>query len=168
MGAIFFRIDLGTAGSLSITPRPRGGDWLDDDIGALAARGISVVVSLLGQDEESELGLEGEASACGRRALTFVAAPVPDLGIPADTNGFMDAVHDLVTRLRAGENVAVHCRQSVGRSGMLAVAISVATGVGLEGAIAKVSSARGVQVPETAAQLEWLRLNAAGLSRMGG
>jgi len=32
---------------LGIMPRPRGGDWLDDELQALGKAGVNVVVSLL-------------------------------------------------------------------------------------------------------------------------
>lgn len=55
-----FKIPIGVSGTLAITSRPRGADWLDGDIAALAAEGIGVLVSLLGTDEQLELGLEGD------------------------------------------------------------------------------------------------------------
>ena len=167
MEAILFKIPIDVPGTLAITPRPRGGDWLDDDIAALAAQGVGVVVSLLRGDEQIELGLENEAAACLAQGVEFVALPVPDLGAPIDSREFVHAVQSLVARLRSGASVAVHCRQSVGRSGLLAVSIAVAAGSTLESAIEKVSSARGVRVPETVVQGEWLRRNVADLSDHG-
>jgi protein-tyrosine phosphatase len=163
MEAILFKIPIDVPGTLAITPRPRGGDWLDDDIAALAAQGVGVVVSMLRADEQIELGLENEAATCLAQGVEFVALPVPDLGAPIEASEFIQAVRGLVARLRAGTSVAVHCRQSVGRSGLLAVSIAVAAGVTLESALEKVSSARGVRVPETAVQGEWLRRNVAEL-----
>ena len=162
--AVIFRIPLSSHGSLAITPRPRGGDWLDDDIAALARSGIGVLVSLLGGDEQYELGLAAEAAACSRCQIEFVSLPVPDLGAPTDGEAFIRAVQGLANRIGAGESVAMHCRQSVGRSGMLAVSIAIALGIPLESALDAVSRARGVSVPETREQMDWLRRNAATLS----
>ena len=153
-----------SAGALAITTRPRGGDWLEDDIAALARDGIRVLVSMLREDEERELVLEHEAAACSQCQIEFVSIPVPDLGAPADGEAFVEAVHALAERIRAGGSIAVHCRQSVGRSGMLAVSIALALGVQLESALDTVSRARGVPVPETKEQIDWLRQNAAALS----
>ncbi len=44
-------------GKVAIVPRPRGGDWLEDEVRAWRAAGIDVVVSLLTDDEVRELGL---------------------------------------------------------------------------------------------------------------
>jgi protein-tyrosine phosphatase len=161
---IIYKIPMDLPGTLAITPRPRGGDWLDDDVAALAAEGVGVLVSLLGRDEQIELGLESEAAACGTHELEFVALPVPDLGVPVDTAQFVHAARHLATLIRTGTYVAVHCRQSVGRSGLLAVSIAVATGITLEAAIEAVTAARGVPVPETAVQSDWLWRNVGQLS----
>jgi protein-tyrosine phosphatase len=162
--ATIFKVPIDIPGILAITPRPRGGDWLDDDIAALAAQGVGVLVSLLETGEQFELGLVNEAAACGVYGVAFVALPVPDLGAPIDSNQFVQTVQRLAALLRAGKYVAVHCRQSVGRSGLLAVSIAVATGITLEEAIEGVSVARGVRVPETAVQTDWLRRNVGQLS----
>jgi protein-tyrosine phosphatase len=62
----------------------------------------------------------------------------------------------VVEVLEEGKNVVVHCRQGVGRSGLVAVGAMVISGVGVEKAIETVSAARGLAVPETPVQLQWL------------
>ena len=51
---------------LAIVPRPRGGDWLEDEMDALREAGIDVVVSMLQENEASELGLQSEGEAARR------------------------------------------------------------------------------------------------------
>ena len=70
-------------GRLAIVARPRGGDWLEDEVEAWRAAGLDVVVSLLEQDEAHELGLEDEAKACAARGLKFIEFPITDRGVPA-------------------------------------------------------------------------------------
>lgn len=159
-GAPIFHIPIDVPGVLSIVRRPRGGDWLEDDISALRREGVSVLVSLLGRDEEEELNLASEANTCERCGIQFMAVPVQDLAAPSDARAFIESVHRFADLLRNGAHVAVHCRQSVGRSGLLAVSISVACGLTLDEALEVVSAARGIPVPETEAQREWLRQNA--------
>ena len=101
MEATIFEIPIDVPGTLAITLRPRGGDWLDNDIAVLAAQGVGVLVSLLGSDEEIELGLENEAAACRRNGVEFIALPVPDLGVPVDSEEFVRAVQGLAKLLRA-------------------------------------------------------------------
>jgi len=49
-----------TQSRLAIMPRPRAGDWLDDEIAGWKADGIDIVVSLLEANEVYELGLSQE------------------------------------------------------------------------------------------------------------
>ena len=155
-------------GILAIIPRPSGGEWLGDEIDCLADRGVNILVSLLMNDEQIELGLENEAAICALRGIRYVSLPIRDRGVPEDTERFAAVVWELASALRAGKSLAVHCRQSVGRSGLLAVSIAVAVGVTLESAIEDVSAARGVQVPETPAQTAWLLENVIRISGLPG
>jgi len=153
---------------LCIVPRPRGGDWLEDEIAAFARLGIEVVVSLLTADEQIELNLEGESAACVSHDIEFVSLPVPDLSVPIRADEFVAAVLRLLRLIHGGRSIAVHCRQSVGRSGLLTVSIVMAAGMPMESAIAFVSRARGVRVPETDEQRAWLRDQATALSPLLG
>jgi protein-tyrosine phosphatase len=156
------------SGSLAITTRPRGDDWLGDDIAALQRQGIDVLVSLLGVDEARELGLAAESTACKAVALEFLEVPVPDFGTPDDSLRFIQTSNYLVGLLHSGKSVGVHCRQGIGRSGLLAVSILLGTGVPLKAAVDVVSRARGVPVPEAPAQVEWLRRHEQQLLGLAG
>ena len=162
--ATIFNVQLDGPGALAITPRPRGGDWLDDDVAALAQSGVGVLVSLLCEDEARDLGLEDEAALCAQHSIEFISLPVTDMCAPDEESDFIAEVHRLAGLVSEGASVAVHCRQSIGRSGVLAVSIAIATGLELERGLEAVSVARGLRVPETREQLDWLRRNAGRLS----
>jgi protein-tyrosine phosphatase len=66
----------------------------------------------------------------------------------------------VISALQRGQSVAVHCRQSIGRSGMFTCAVLVALGLPVENAIATASEARGLTVPETPQQRMWLEAHA--------
>jgi protein-tyrosine phosphatase len=161
--ATLFKVHIDGPGTLAIVPRPRGGDWLGDDIATVAQQGIGVLVSLLCADEASELGLQHEAAACERHNIEFVSLPVRDMCAPDQDSEFITEVQRLAQLVHGGASVAVHCRQSIGRSGLLAVSIVIASGIELEMALDAVSVARGLSVPETREQVNWLRRNAARL-----
>jgi protein-tyrosine phosphatase len=59
--------------------------------------------------------------------------------------------------LENGNNVAVHCRQGIGRSGLIAAGVLVTSGIAPERAVEIVSSARGQTIPETLEQRQWLQ-----------
>jgi protein-tyrosine phosphatase len=58
--------------------------------------------------------------------------------------------------LASGRNVVIHCRQGVGRTGLVAACLLVARGESPETAVEKLSAARGVSTPETAEQRRWI------------
>ena len=64
---------------------------------------------------------------------------------------------DIEGALEQGKTVAVHCRQSVGRAGLIAAGVLIASGATPDDAIETVSASRGLPIPETREQLAWLR-----------
>jgi protein-tyrosine phosphatase len=143
------------AGRLAILPRPRGDDWLEDEVRGWRRAGIDVVVSLLTPDEATEFGLTGEAEAALAVGIEFLGLPTPDRGVP-DRTTFEALVGRLVADVENGRTVAVHCRQGIGRSGLVAAGVLIAAGLDPEAALRRVSEARDRPVPETAEQRDWL------------
>jgi protein-tyrosine phosphatase len=77
--------------------------------------------------------------------------PIHDLHAPpaADMERFAD---DLARRLRAGDDLLVHCAAGIGRAGTTAVCILLRLGVDLESALATVNHHRPAAGPEVGAQ----------------
>jgi len=151
-----FRIPTPLPGRLAVAPRPRGGDWLDDEMRGGHDAGTDLVVSLLTPEESAEFGLEREAetgAVHGMRVRTF---PIPDRDVPASRSAFRELVDEIARELAAGRRVVVHCRQGIGRAGLVAAGTLVSAGVPLSAAVEQVSAARGRPVPETPAQKRWL------------
>jgi len=159
MANIFRVQDFGSA-CLSIVRRPRGGDWLDDDIRDIKTAGALILVSMLTPDEQSDLQLAAEAECCRAAGIEYLSVPIPDFGVPTDSLPFEKAVARVARALSEDRSVAVHCRQSIGRSGLMACAVLMAMGMPLEKAVTTVSTARGVPVPESPEQRRWLATNA--------
>jgi protein-tyrosine phosphatase len=143
-------------GRLAIVPRPRGGDWVADEVAAWRKSGIDVVVSLLTPDEVAEFDLHAEAGWCEAFGIEFISFPIPDRGVPVSPQAVAALVDKLDEALGAGRQIAVHCRQSVGRSALLAACLLVASGVEPEAAFARISAARGCSVPDTPEQVRWV------------
>ena len=143
-------------GRLGILPRPRGGDWIGDETTAWREEGIDVVVSLLEPDEEAQLVLEGEAAAAAARGIDFRPFPIPDRGVPESRESVAELAGEIGDALGTGRNVAVHCRQGIGRSGMIVGSVLLAAGKDLSTALKAVQEARGLEVPETDEQRRWL------------
>ncbi len=143
-------------GRLAVANRPRGGDWLADEAAGWRRAGVGVVVSLLEHSEAAQLELAQEGEIAASNGIDFIWFPIPDRGVPASVPSVLSLLKKIVGALEEGKNVAIHCRQGIGRSGMIAAGVLVSSGAGTEKAIKAVSAARGVPVPETPAQLEWL------------
>lgn len=137
--------------------RPRGGDWLEDEVNAWRRDGLDVVVSLLERDEADQLELRHEGDIAKSKNVQFISFPIPDRGVPISTKNAISFLRELAAKLEDGRNVAIHCRQSVGRSGLMAAGLLVTSGMGVDKAIEAVSIARGQVIPETPAQLQWIK-----------
>jgi protein-tyrosine phosphatase len=144
-------------GRLAVVTRPRGGDWLEDEVGGWKQAGLDLVVSLLEDDEASQLELSDEDATARSRGIRFISFPIPDRSVPASLPDAVGLIREIAKALREGRNVAVHCRQGVGRSGMIASGVLVVSGAEPRKAIEAVSAARGQNVPETPAQLRWIQ-----------
>jgi protein-tyrosine phosphatase len=152
-----FRIPASWRGTLAVVTRPRGGDWLEDEVSGWRRAGLDIVISLLEKDEAAQLELDHEADVAKSKGIEFVSFPIPDRGVPASTREALVLLTKTVAALEEGKSVAVHCRQGIGRSGMLAAGLLVTSGVAPDNAIGVVSAARGLTIPETPAQLDWIK-----------
>ncbi len=141
---------------LAILPRPRGWDWLPDDIAAARRDGVDVIVSALTEAENQELGLSEEEKCCRESTIEFLSFPIEDRSLP-DSEGSLDAFINLLDeRLKQGKSIAIHCRAGIGRSSMLCACLLVRQGLSTESAFQKIQEARGCVVPDTTEQRNWV------------
>jgi hypothetical protein len=92
MKASLYLITAAAPNRIAIVARPRGGDWLLDELSALASEGIDVLVSMLTEEEANELELQRESEECRASAISFVNLPIPDRSVPSDKNDFLQHV----------------------------------------------------------------------------
>ena len=144
------------SGRLAIMPRPRGGDWLEEEIASWQRLGIDVVVSALTRNENAELGLAGEKEACTAGKIAFVPFPIEDRGTPSSRKSTLELVRGLGQELALGKKIAIHCRQGIGRAALLAACVLAASGVDPATAWERIAAARGCSVPDTNEQREWV------------
>ncbi len=141
---------------VAIVPRPRGGDWVDDEMAALRAAGVGVVVSMLEESEAVELGLEAEGDAASKAEIEFVSFPIPDRSVPTKTLRFEEFLTGLERHLAAGKRVGVHCRACIGRSSVVVGSLLIRSGLPSSEVWRTISDARGFPVPDTEEQREWV------------
>ena len=152
-----FAIPAKYPGRLAIATRPRGGEWIENDMMLFVRGGWQVLISTLEYDEVRELALVGEQSMAEEKGVTFISFPIKDRGTPGVAKA-MELVLSIKSLLLAGSHVAVHCRMGIGRSGLICAATMVALGAMPDSAWATLSSVRVVAVPDTEEQRRWLEV----------
>jgi protein-tyrosine phosphatase len=117
---------------------------------------VHTVFSLLTGEEEQDLNLTQENRETRAQGMTFRSFPIPDRQVPDSHARLAKVLEKLDKELASGTNVVLHCRQGIGRSGLVAACLLVTKGLEVKAAIKRLSSARGVQIPETEEQRRWI------------
>jgi len=152
-------------GKLALAARPRGGDWLGDEIADWKQEKIDLVLSLLTPEEEQDLDLRREGHEVKAQGLAFSSFPIPDRQVPKAEAKLAETLDRVNSLLSAGKNVVVHCRQGIGRTGLIASCLLVKSGMSPGAAMDTVSAARGVAVPETPEQRDWIERYSPALAK---
>ena len=151
-----FRIEAPAVGGLAILRRPRANSWLEDNVAGWRAQGIDSVLCLLESEELAELGLKNEAGMCEGIGLEFGSFPIPDRGVPPSVEDAGRLACALAMQLQCGRNIGVHCLAGIGRSGLMTACVLVVLGVEPPAAFEAINKARGLLVPDTEEQREWV------------
>lgn len=62
--------------------------------------------------------------------MDFISFPIPDGGVPASIPAALSLLRRIIGALEEGKTVAVHCRQGIGRSGLIAAGALMSSGNG--------------------------------------
>lgn len=137
------------------------GEWRRDlavDLARLRdVHAMQALVCLLEEHELVSLDIatyEDSVRQLGDVALRRL--PIPDGGVPADGVATQKLVGWIVTRLRVGATVVVHCRGGLGRAGLVSACVLRALGLCAEDAMATVRMARRGAI-ENRAQEDFVR-----------
>jgi len=141
---------------LAIVLRPRGGEGLQADLEAVRDAGIDVLVSLLTPEDNEDLGLTEEGVVAEQLGMRFISYPITDRQTPADLARYHALVAELRDLARSGKRIGAHCRGCIGRATVLLASVMIALGWHADAAIRRIERARGLTVPDTAEQLEWI------------
>jgi protein-tyrosine phosphatase len=142
---------------LGIMGRPRGNEWLEEDILSLKKQGVQTIVSLLDRDEIYELGLEKESELCLKNGIECINFPIADRNTPKADAGFHNFIGQLKKKISVGSHMVIHCRMGIGRSTIIAGCLLMKPGYKTDEIIAHISKVRGLHVPDTDEQIAWLK-----------
>ncbi len=133
----------------------------------IVRHGIEQVVSLLEPGEARNLGLDDEREQVEAHAMGFISFPIPDMGVPPSVEEYARLSSKLFHQINSGVNTLIHCQAGIGRSGLLVAGILLHCDMDPQQAFACVSSSRGIRVPETPGQEQWLSSNYATIMDAG-
>jgi len=118
--------------------------------------GIDAILSLLTRAEERSLGLLNEATVAKTHEIKFVSFPIPDMQVPPSSERVSKVIATVSAELSEGRNVFIHCRQGIGRTGLISACLLLKSGWTAQNAMEHLSAARGLPVPETDEQRRWI------------
>jgi protein-tyrosine phosphatase len=144
-------------GRLAISSRPRGGDWLEDEIRHFKQQGIDTIVSVLTPLEINELQLEYEGHYCDSHHISYLSYPINDRQVPKSLGAFSEFTQKLSNLLSQEKNILIHCRQGIGRSSLIAAGVlSYHHNLSTYEIFKSIELCRGSTLPDTQEQINWL------------
>jgi protein-tyrosine phosphatase len=151
-----YQMDLDFPGRLYICPKPRGHDWIEDEIRGFSDLGVQALVSLLTLDEALDFGLCEEKWFCEQFGIQFTQFPVDHQGLPDRFKSFFELSLSCLQLLHQGKKIAVHSRAGIGRTSLFSASVLYFHGIWPEQALEKIEEARGYAIPDTEEQKDWI------------
>jgi len=88
---------------------------------------VTLLVSLIEEHEFEALQIRELRERAGDFGIKVLWSPIRDVSVPKSIDEFAPAVQTVVDALRAGETVVAHCMGGLGRTGLAAACVLVAT-----------------------------------------
>lgn len=160
-----YRVELIGSGFLAVMSKPISGEWIEDEFLNISREGIHQIISLLEHHEAYEVGLQNEKNLTEKNGMEFVSFPIPDRGLPGSVLDFNTLTKKLYHEIAGGKNTVIHCRAGIGRTGVVAAGVLIHCGFEPDEAFSHISNKRGVRVPDTREQRDWLISNYNEITR---
>lgn len=143
-------------GNLGMMARPRGNDWLQDEVTRLKLLNVNIVISLLEYNEVMELEIEKESEICQASNIDFISFPIKDRGVPVNRDGYIELVKKIDRELKKDSKIVIHCRMGIGRTSMLAAGVVIKNKIADVDVFEFLSKRRKLSVPDTEEQKLWV------------
>ncbi|MFZ6678420.1 protein-tyrosine phosphatase family protein [Undibacterium sp. Tian12W] len=124
------------------------------------------MVSLLETHEIRDLGLLTAPDLCAANQINFMHYPIKDKGLPSSFSVTQRLVVQLHDDILHGNNIVIHCRAGIGRIGLLVAAALIRRGLAANAALAMISKAGAVTVPDTEEQIDLAEQVSGRIARM--
>jgi len=119
-------------------------DRIENDLQCICNWGAAVIVNLLEAREFVTLGIAALPGRILSKNISFLHLPMVNNVLPDD--GFEEKWRlsrlDLLNCLQQGERILIHCKEGVGRSGIVAARLLIESGIAADLAIKAVRKAR--------------------------
>jgi len=119
-------------------------DRIENDLQCVCNWGASLVVNLLEMQEIIMLGTAALPARILSRNMAFLHMPMANNILPDE--GFEENWRNnrsrLLESLQNGERILIHCKEGIGRSGIVAARLLIESGVDADRAISSVRKAR--------------------------
>jgi ADP-ribosyl-[dinitrogen reductase] hydrolase len=119
-------------------------DRIDNDLQSIRNWGASTIVSLLEISELAMLGITDLPDKAHSMNLLWLHLPIRNMGLPDETfeESWRWAGPKLLKLLKEGQRILVHCKEGIGRSGIVAARLLIESGVDPGRAMKTVRKAR--------------------------
>ena len=119
-------------------------DRIDNDLQCISNWGAAVIVTLLEAREIATLGIAALPEKVLSKNILWLHLPMNNRGLPDEEfeEKWRWAGSRLLHFLQEGQRVLIHCKEGVGRSGIVAARLLIESGIDADSAIRAVRKAR--------------------------
>jgi len=144
-------------GNLGMMARPKGNDWLENEVITLKRFEVDTVISLLEKSETLELEIEREKELYEKWEIEFINYPIKDRSVPKDLKSFQQLILMIDEKLKQDKKLVIHCRMGIGRTSVLAAGVLIRNGFNSDEVFGFLSGKRTLKVPDTEEQKAWIQ-----------